>query len=187
MDATFEITGLKELQAAMQQLPARIERNIMSGAIAAGTRVVLAETKVRAPDPNIKAALASRQKKARKGEIIREIYLKQKKGRDTFYAKFFEFGTASYYTGKGRSVRKPYKIPKKPGKVLSIGGNLVSKQIIHPGIKPQPFLRPALDIKSQEAIRTMAAYIRLRLPMETGQVAKGRISRTMIQEALSES
>lgn len=187
MDATFEIQGLRELQQAMQQLPARIERNIMSGAVAAGTRVVLAETKIRAPDSRIKAALSSRSKKARRGEIIREIYLKQKKGRDTFYAKFFEFGTASYYTGKGRSVRKPYLIPKKPGKTIRIGRNLVTKQIIHPGIKPQPFLRPALDIKGQEAIRTMATYIKLRLPMETGQAAKGRITRAMIQEALSES
>ena len=38
--ADFQINGLKELQKALQELPARIERNVMAGAVAAGTRVV---------------------------------------------------------------------------------------------------------------------------------------------------
>lgn len=184
----FQVTGLKELSQALQQMPARIERNIMAGAITAGIRVILAETKIRAPENKIKQALSIRQKKAGRGQIIREIYIKQRKGMDTFYAKFFEFGTASYYTGKGRTVGKPYMIPKKKkSKVLKIGSNFVRKKVMHPGVKPRPFLRPALDIKSAEAVRTVASYIRLRLPMETGQAARGRITRRMIEEALSES
>jgi HK97 gp10 family phage protein len=186
MDASFNITGLKELQTAMQDLPARIERNIMAGAIAAGTRIILNEAKVRAPDQDIKKALSQRQKKGRKGEIIREVYIKQKKGMNLFYAKFFEFGTASYYTGKGRSKGAPYKIPKRPG-VLKIGENFVTGQVTHPGIKPQPFMRPALDTKASEAIRTMQAYIKIRLPMETGAAAKGKITQRMLQESASES
>lgn len=186
MDTSFQITGLQELQAAMQSLPARIERNIMAGAITAGTRVILNEAKARAPEQDIRSALSQRQKKGRKGEVIREVYIKRKKGLDVFYAKFFEFGTASYYTGKGRSVRKPYKIPKTAGK-LKIGENFVTGQVTHPGIKPQPFLRPALDIKAREAIRTVQEYIKIRLPMETGAAAKGKITRRMLQEALSES
>jgi HK97 gp10 family phage protein len=182
----MEITGLKELQAAMQELPVRIERNIMAGAIAAGTRIILNEAKVRAPDQDIKKALSQRQKKGRKGEIIREVYIKQKKGMNLFYAKFFEFGTASYYTGKGRSKGVPYKIPKRPG-LLKIGDDFVSGQVEHRGIKPQPFLRPALDTKANEAVRTMQAYIKIRLPMETGAAAKGKITRRMLEEAASES
>jgi HK97 gp10 family phage protein len=178
-----KVTGLKELQEAMQQLPARVERNILSGAIAAGTRVILAETKARAPTSDIKTALQSKQKKGRKGEVIREIYINPKRGDNPFYARFFEFGTASYYVGTGRTVGGPYSIPKQPGK-LKIGEDFVSGQVTHPGIKPQPFMRPAFDVKSEEAIRTMAAYIKVRLPMETGQAAKGRITATMLQEAM---
>lgn len=184
--ADFQISGLKELQKALQELPARIERNVMAGAVAAGTRVVLAETKAKAPDQKIKTRLTSKQKKGRPGEIIREIYIKEKEPFDTFYAKFFEFGTASYYTGKGRTVGGPYQIPKKRGYFV-VNGKIIKGAIQHPGVKPQPFLRPALDLKAEEAVRTMAAYIKLRLPMETGEAAKGRISRRMIQEALSES
>jgi len=184
--AEFQINGLKELNKALQELPARIERNVMAGAIAAGTRVVLAETKAKAPDAKIKTRLTSKQKKGRPGEIIREIYIKEKEPYDAFYAKFFEFGTASYYTGKGRTVGGPYQIPKKRGHFV-VNGQIIKGSFMHPGIKPQPFLRPALDLKSEEAIRTMAAYIRIRLPMETGEAAKGRISRKMIQEALGES
>lgn len=184
--AEFQINGLKELNQALQQLPARIERNVMAGAVAAGTRVVLKETKAKAPDQKIRERLKSKQKKGKPGEIIREIYIKEKEPYDAFYAKFFEFGTASYYTGKGRTVGGPYQIPKKRGYFV-VNGNIIRGAIQHPGVKPRPFLRPSLDLKSEEAVRTMAAYIRLRLPMETGEAAKGRITQRMIQESLDES
>lgn len=198
--AEFQINGLKELNKALQELPVNIERNILSSAINQGTNVILKQTRLMAPTQDIKKQLQSRVLKAKRGEVIREIYIqsprdikKRKNGekpkkapKDLFYARFFEFGTASYYTGKGQTVGGPYKVPKKSGK-YRIGKNTRGGQFTHPGIKPRPFLRPSLDLKSQEAIKAMATVIRLRLAMETGQAERRRITQRMIQEALSES
>lgn len=198
--AEFQINGLKELHQALQKLPANIERNVLASAINQGTNVILKQTRLMAPTQDIRKQLASRVLKAKRGEVIREIYIKsprdkrnkkngenpEKAPKDLFYAKFFEFGTASYYSGKGRTVGGPYQIPKKPGRLL-INGKYFMGPIKHPGVKPRPFLRPSLDLKSQEAIKAMAAVIRLRLPMETGQAERRRITQRMIQEVLSES
>lgn len=60
------------------------------------------------------------------------------------YATYQEFGTAS----RGEFPGKPYKIrPKKPGGKLVFkvkGKTVVAKEVTHPGVYPQPFLRPAV-------------------------------------------
>lgn len=65
-----------------------------------------------------------------------------------------------------------HTITAREGKVLMfyVGGQLVSaKEVHHPGMAAQPFLRPALDTKHQEALRLFGAEMKRRL------VAKARI------------
>ncbi len=60
------------------------------------------------------------------------------------YATYQEFGTGS----RGEFPGKPYKIrPKKPGGKLVFkvkGKTVFAKEVTHPGVRPQPFLRPAV-------------------------------------------
>ena len=44
-DALAQVKGLAELQAAMDSLPAKIEANIMRGALRAGAKLIQAEAK----------------------------------------------------------------------------------------------------------------------------------------------
>ena len=59
------------------------------------------------------------------------------------YGMFQEFGTAS----RGEFPGQPYKIRPKNGKYLKfkVGKRTVyAKEVTHPGVYPQPYLRPAV-------------------------------------------
>lgn len=59
------------------------------------------------------------------------------------YAHLVEYGTKPHSVGKGSKVK---------------GGK--QKGTKHPGARPKPFFRPALDTKSHEAMQTFEAYVR---------------------------
>ena len=59
------------------------------------------------------------------------------------YGMYQEFGTAS----RGEFGGKPYTIKPKNGKYLVFkvkGKTVYAREVIHPGVKAQPFLRPAV-------------------------------------------
>lgn len=166
----FNVQGLKELQNMLEQLPIRIEKNIMRGALRAGANVMRNAARQEAPvdDGKLKKSIKTSSPNIKKGDVTVKVET------DLYYARMIEFGTASYYTGNGRTVGKPYKIPKtsKTGKVskrlkkaLSFNGVIVNN-VTHPGIKPQPFMRRAFDGSSSEAVAAFAQYVATRLDKE---------------------
>lgn len=63
-------------------------------------------------------------------------------GPDVFYAAFVEFGTGT----RGEFPTGPYVIKPVRAQSLTfkVGGKWVStREVIHPGIRPKPFARPA--------------------------------------------
>ncbi len=167
MGNEFSVQGLKELHQMLQQLPVRIERNIMRGAIRAGANVYRDAARAAAPvdDGILKRSIKTGSSKVTKGKVTVSV------GTDLYYARMVEFGTASYYTGNGRSVRKPYKIPKlskgqKRNKKALKFGNAIVNSVMHPGIKPQPFMRRAFDGASDQAVAKFAEYVAQRLDKE---------------------
>lgn len=170
----FNVQGLKELHAMLQELPVRIERNIMRGAIRAGANVYRDAARAAAPvdDGTLKRSIKTGSTNVKKGKVVVNV------GTDLYYARMVEFGTASYYTGTGRTVGKPYKIPKtsKTGKMtkrlkkaLRFNGVIVNSAT-HPGIKPQPFMRRAFDGASDQAVATFAQYVATRLDKEIRKI-----------------
>lgn len=165
------VSGLKELDAILKTLPAKVEGNVMRGALRAGQKVLL-----QGAQAELLAAGA-----VDSGELLRSLRIRQavrsKKfgwvrmnliagNKQAWYAHLLEYGTASYYTGRGRSIRKPYKIkPKKQPGALLFGG-VVREEVTHPGIKPRPFMRNTADRYSRGAIDAVAAYLRKRVPAE---------------------
>lgn len=170
----FQVQGLKELHNMLQQLPVRIERNIMRGAIRAGANVYRDAARLAAPvdDGLLKRSIKTGSTNVKRGKVVVNI------GTDLYYARMVEFGTASFYTGTGRSVKKPYKIPKtsKSGKTTKRlkkalkFGNVIVNSVTHPGIRPQPFMRKAFDGASDQAVSTFAQYISTRLAAEIRKI-----------------
>jgi HK97 gp10 family phage protein len=145
--ADFEVKGLKELNQTLQQLPVKLERNILRGAIRAGANVIVEDARRRAPvlsvfDPRrVFGALAKsirvRGVQSKNGVLVGGVFAggvadvgrgKEKVQADAFYARFVEYGTSK--------------------------------------MAARPFLRPAIDSKTPAAIDATAGYIRDRAERE---------------------
>lgn len=76
-------------------------------------------------------------------------------GRHAFLGLWIEFGT------------KAHNIAAKTAKWLSFGG-IFAKQIRHPGARPFPHMRPALDTGAPGAVVAAAEYMKTRLSTKHG-------------------
>jgi HK97 gp10 family phage protein len=182
------VPGLSDLHNALQELPAKIEANVMAAALKEGQKSFLAAVYQRMPNDDtgalrrsVKVRVHGKSKKF--GYVRAQLVVGNKQA---WYGKFIEYGTASYYTGKGQSTRKPYIIRAKTpdGKeyskgqkqrMLAFGGRFFAG-VTHPGVKPRPFMRPAFDnpTTQNDAIQHAADYIRGRLPREVKKLARLR-------------
>lgn len=179
----FEVTGLAELYAALQELPVRIERNITRGALRAGAAIFRDEARANVPkDSGFLRKSIKSESDVRYGKAYGYVRIDRNKG-GAFYAHMLEFGTASYYAGSGRSKRQPYRIPKatigrkktantvsKRLKFNTPGGFVIRNAVIHPGIKPTFFMRKAFDRKQKEAMDAFRVYVENRLPIEVAKL-----------------
>lgn len=149
---TSNVKGLKELQAFLDQLPAKIEANVMRAALRAGAKVVLAEAQANlASNGSVNTGTLSAGLKVSTGSrrgVVRAVV--KTSGKHAFLANWVEHGTAAHF------------IKPKKAKSLFIAG-LLRNGVNHPGAKPKPFLRPALDSQSQAALLAVGEAIKKRL------------------------
>lgn len=144
MKMEFQVLGLKELDAYLQTLPAKVEAKVLRGAVRAGSNVMAAEARARAPilkeevDNRVPGALKKSIRimstVVRNGTVLGGVAAgggaKVKRGgirgmADAFYAKFVEFGTV--------------KMPAIP------------------------FMRPAIDTRAPAAVEAAGVYVRERI------------------------
>lgn len=156
------VQGFAELQKTLLELPAKIEANILRGALRAGAQVIAEEVRTRAPEDTgtlkesvrvstrlkrgsvhvtVKAGGRSRVKKP--GRIEQGAY----------WGSWVEYGTA------------PHWIKPKNRKSLFIAG-LMREIVKHPGARARPFMRPAFDASHLAAVSAVRDYIAARLPKE---------------------
>lgn len=161
------ITGLSDLQALLDQLPANIEKKVMRGALRAGQKVVLDQARQAVHNVSGDLAQSLRIKtSARGGKVSATVVAGNAKA---YYARMVEFGTASHL------------IKPKKGRALAFGGREYAS-LRHPGAKKKPFMRPALDAAAGEgsaAFEAVKTYLAARinkelakLPDETDEVTK---------------
>lgn len=185
MASEIRMEGLADLHRLLQDLPAKIEANVMRGALRAGANVIADEAKrnvsVKNGDLRDSIRVSARLKD---GSVIARITAGQSKRlAGVFYAHFVEYGTVAHWisvdekarperlTRRGKrkySLRTLNRMAKRGS--LVIGGNFVGESLEHPGARAKPFMRPAFDAKSQAAVEAVAEYIRNRLPRELRKV-----------------
>jgi len=163
----ISVAGLDELYKTLQELPGKVEGNVTVGALRAGQKVFADEARRRVPvkagDLQKSIRIRVKRKSKQFGWVRVETVAGDKKA---WYAHLIEFGTGSFYAGKGsKSKRAPYKVAPKKGKALRVGGRFLPA-FMHPGIKPHAFMRGAFDTQQQQAIEQTADYLRKRLPRE---------------------
>ena len=155
--SNLHIKGGAELNKFLQQLPAKIEQSVLRGALRAGANVVMAEAKANVPVESgqlrdgLKVSTSSRR-----GRVTAKV---KATGKHAHIAPWLEYGTAAH------------KITAK-GKGMFFGGLFV-KGVQHPGSRPKPFMRPALDGRAQDAVSAAARYMKQRLATKHGLDTSG--------------
>jgi len=173
------VEGLAALDRMLKELPAKIEGNVMRGALRAGQTVI-----ADAARENLVAAGA-----VKSGALVRSVKVRFKRrsakfgwirvdvvagDKTAWYAHIIEFGSGGYYTGTGsKSKRRAYSIKPSKAGALSLGSGL-REGVTHPGVRPRRFMRDALDRKSQAAIDRVAEYLRVRVPREVAKMPGGK-------------
>ena len=150
-----DILGGKALAKALNELPLKIERNIMRSALRAGAAVIAAEAKqnVSVVSGELQRTIRTSSNSKRGMVEANAIVGSRKKG---WYASFVEFGTAPHIITAGKnapmlSFRDSNGIWRR---VFSVN---------HTGGVAKPFMRPAFDNKGDDAVRAVADKIRERL------------------------
>lgn len=146
-----KIRGLAELEKALAELPAKIERNIVRSALRAAAKVTLEEAKRQVPVRSGKLRDSLRvSTRVVKGKPVATITAGGSKKGAPFYAHLVEFGA------------KPHFIKASKAKALAVGGGRL-KSVHHPGARKHPFMRPALDATKQAAVLAFGQAVKAKL------------------------
>jgi HK97 gp10 family phage protein len=142
------LKGGKELFTFLQTLAPKIERNIMRTALRAGAKVFFDEALKNVPvkDGDLKES-GRISTRAKHGQVSASVKFGNKKA---WYWHMVELGTAAH------------TIKAKNGKSLFFNGSNV-QMVNHPGARAKPFMRPAYDAKSDDAIIAVGRKIGERL------------------------
>ncbi len=179
--AETHVKGLAELQKFLDQLPVKIEKNIMRGALRAGMNAVkpVAQDKV-----NRVSGLLARGLKVSTNSKSGTVWSSLKaRGQHGYIARFVEYGTKPHFISvpeaerpvnlrlsakRGEVVRASMTTVNRAIRSLRIAGTFVGPTVFHPGATPRPFMRPALDQQANAAVVAAAEYIKNRLATKHG-------------------
>ena len=145
--AKFEMTGGKEIQKVLKEMPVRLQRKALVHAFRQGANLVKDSAKNKAPSPNfarsITVARGSGRTRPTKNTVV-FIALKKPYSR---LAHLFEFGTVERHHLSGKST----------GRIIA-----------------QPFLRPAFDEKSAAATKKIAEVLKENIYLIVKQLTRGQ-------------
>lgn len=145
------IHGGRELDAFLQQLPVKVEKNILRAALRAGAIEFRQEARQNVPvdEGELRASIRATTR-FKRGTVYVSV---KAGGRRAPHWHWVEFGTA------------PHKIKPKRQDALAFG-NTIAREVDHPGGRPKPYMRPAFDSGQRAALAAVAAKIRERLTKE---------------------
>lgn len=161
------VRGKAEVNSFMKGIPAQMT-SVLRGAARAGANVVADEIKEKTPSELVRDNVRIRTK-AESDQIRVRIDVKDRWARSI--GIWLEYGTDPHFISVdesqrgGRSVGRINTLAKDAdkGHSLLIGGEFVGTTVFHPGARPHPAFRPALDTKEAEAINAAQAYIGTRI------------------------
>ncbi|HEX7856094.1 MAG TPA: HK97 gp10 family phage protein [Sphingobium sp.] len=165
------VSGRDEVKRLFATTRMALETKLLRGAARAAAKVVAEEAKARSISQEVSNAIkiATAQ---RDGRVIAKV---QVKGTGAYIAPWLEYGTAPHFISVDDSQRQGMSVGRinkaHAAGSLVINGQFVGTTVFHPGARPHPFLRPALDTKEGEAIAAAQAYI-------TSKIKAGRFVAT---------
>lgn len=150
MSDLANIKGLAQLKTFLDQLPAKLQKNVLRGALRAGAAVMLPVARQNIHSVSGRLAKSLKTGSRVQGDkVIGRLYTRDP------VAHLVEYGT------------KAHTITAKNRKGLSVGG-LFFQSVEHPGAQPKPFMRNAADMTYQAAAAAVAAYMKDRIETKGG-------------------
>lgn len=155
--------GRAAVSSFMAGLPEDIANKLLRGAARTAANVIADEARERSISSEVSAAIKVATKRE-DGRIIAKVQVKMG---GYNLPLWLEYGTEPHFVSvddsqrAGMSVRKANERTKEGS--LVIGGKFVGSTVWHPGARPHPFLRPALDTKEADAIKAGQQYITSRV------------------------
>lgn len=173
------VKGVRELDRYLSALPKNMQTGAYRAALTAAARPIRDEARLRAPRKTGVMARGIRTGSARRNADGTFSISISVTGPHGYLGLFHEYGTSPHYIiagGAGMSARMLTRAARNGGttgldEVLVINGRYVTGEVLHPGNRPQPFMRPALDIRAQEAVNAFAGRIRAYIEGKTGFAA----------------
>ena len=158
------VKGKQEMSAFFSNLPSKLQENVLRGAARAAAKVVADEAKDNCISEDVRKSIKISSQAHDDGRVVAKV---KTAGKGAFMAPWLEYGTSEHYISVDDSQRQGMSVGRinrnaKEG-TLVINGEPVGKTVLHLGARPHPFLRPALDLKGDEAIRAAQAHIDRRL------------------------
>ena len=158
----IKITGLSELQKELNKLPAKIEANVMRGAIRAGLKPMLQEARRRVPI-GVPSKYNAKRYKLYPGALRDSLRISTRSRRGKITGKLSAGGRV-----KKTGANVFYEIMIERGTVrhsVSPGGR---GPATHPGVSAKPYMRPTFDGQTEQSIKAAAEYVRKRLATKHG-------------------
>lgn len=156
MAESESIKGLKELRAALLELPKGIARNVLRGAVSAGAAVVRVEAKARAPVYTGSVAAGHPPP----GTLKKAIYQKQIREKSNEKQQTFFVGVRQ---GKHAKQSKKGLLDAYYGRFIEFGTSKMAAK---------PFMRPAFEGKKDAAVQAIKAYLEKRIPEEVEKASR---------------
>lgn len=157
------VRGKADVDRFMAQIPGDMAK-MLRGAMRAGAKVVSEEIKELTPSEEVRAQMRTRTKQD-DGRIVVRIDVKPGWARSL--GTWLEYGTSPHLISVDESQRQGMSIGRinllanspDSSHSLVIGGKFVGTTVFHPGARPHPAFRPALDTKEAEAVAAAQRYI----------------------------
>jgi hypothetical protein len=154
--------GFSEFAVYAARLGNDLPEQVLRGAARAAGKVIAEEAKARVISSQVRDAVHV----VTAIEADRIVCKIQVKGEGAYIAPWLEYGTARHFIQVAESQRGGKSVGRinrmmnrRENPVLVIQGAYVSGTVYHPGARPHPFLRPALDSKAGEAEQAAQTHI----------------------------
>ena len=160
--------GLKQLHNALKQLPGKVADKQVGQSAAAGAAVVREAarrnlvSKLKTVDEGTTQtvrAIVSRRAEKSPTHVTYHVGVKSNK----FYLNFIEVGADPHIIKPRRKGGKKVLANKETGEFFG-------KTVKHPGVKMQPWLRPALDQNKEKAVARIRDRLRAGIDKEVAKL-----------------
>lgn len=161
------VRGRDEVKSYIASVPVALENKILRGAARAAAKIVADEAKARSHSDLVAQSVKISTRQDAPGRVIAKV---QTKGPGAYLAPWQEYGTEPHFIKVADADRQGMSVGKVNSAVksgaINIGGDFVTGTVLHPGARPHPFMRPALDTKADAAVAAAQGYINVRVARE---------------------